>query len=271
MNQTVQEAAKEAGVDLRYMTAQMGDTASWLACFEDLRNMDVDAILFGSADATLVSTIEAAVADGLLCIEMDSPSGAQGTNIICIDNYSAAAQGAEWVGEFLGGEGQVILINGDPTYTTGVERRDGYFETLQEKYPDIKIFEVWCDGWTDENAMNGAEDALTALNEEVDAIICAWDGATVVISSILESRGLTGKVNLIGFDGAGDALSLMREGRIAMDVAQPFANLARSAVDVAVRVTKGEEMDKVVLDAMLVTPENLEEYIVEGGMEPFVK
>ena len=271
MNQTVQSTAKEKGVDLKYMTAQMGDTASWLACFEDLRNMNVDAILFGAADATLVSTIEAAVADGMLCIEMDSPSGAKGTNVICIENYAAAAQGAEWVGEYLGGNGQVILINGDATYTSGVERRNGYYETLQEKYPDIEIFEVWCEGWTDENAMNGAEDALTALNEDVDAIICCWDGATIVVSSILESRGLSDQVSLIGFDGAGDALTLMREGKIAMDVAQPFADLARNAVDVAVRVTNGEAMDAVVLDAKIVTPENLEEYIVEGGMTEFVK
>lgn len=271
MNETVQSSAKEKGVELKYMTAQMGDTASWLACFEDLRNMNVDAILFGAADATLVSTIEEAVKSGMLCIEMDSPSGAQGTNVICIDNYSAAAQGAEWVGEHLGGKGQVILINGDATYTSGVERRNGYYETLQEKYPEISIFEVWCDGWTDENAMNGAEDALTALNEEVDAIICCWDGATVVISSILESRGLSGEVELIGFDGAGDALTLMRNGKIAMDVAQPFADLARNAVDVAVRVTNGAAMDTVVLDAKIVTPENLEEYIVDGGMTEYVK
>ncbi|NLF28815.1 MAG: sugar ABC transporter substrate-binding protein [Clostridiales bacterium] len=271
MNTTVQRASEEAGVTLKYMTAQMGDTSSWLACFEDLRNMEVDAILFGAADATLISTIEAAVAEGILCIEMDSPSGAKGTNVICIDNYSAAAQGAEWVGNALGGKGQVILINGDATYTSGVERRNGYYETLSEKYPEIEIFEVWSEGWTDENAMNGAEDALTALNEEADAIICCWDGATVVISSVLETRGLTGEVMLVGFDDAGDALSLMREGKIAMDLAQPFADLARNAVDVAVRVVKGESVDTLVLDATIVTPENCEQYIIEGGMSDYVK
>ncbi len=271
MNNTVQEASEEAGVNLKYMTAQMGDTSSWLACFEDLRNMEVNAILFGAADATLISAIEDAVADGILCVEMDSPSGAEGTNVICIDNYSAAAQGAQWVGEALGGKGSVILINGDATYTSGVERRNGYFETLANDFPDIKVFEVWSEGWTDENAMNGCEDALTALNEEVDAIICCWDGATIVVNSVLETRGLSDSVKLIGFDGAGDALSLMREGKIAMDVAQPFADLARNAVDVAVRVVKGEAVDRVVLDAKLVTPENCEEYIVEGGMVPYVK
>ena len=271
MNKTVQEASAEAGVNLKYMTAGMGDTSSWLTCFEDLRNMEVDAILFGAADATLISTIESAVAEGILCIEMDSPSGASGTNVICIDNYSAAAQGAQWVGESLGGKGKVILVNGDATYTSGVQRRDGYYETLSETYPDIEIFEVWCDGWTDENAMNGAEDALTALNEEVDAIICCWDGATVVISSVLETRELSDTVKLIGFDGAGDALSLMREGRVAMNVAQPFADLARNAVDVAVRVVGGEEVQTRVLDAKIVTPENCEQYIVEGGMAEYMK
>jgi len=119
--------------------------------------------------------------------------------------------------------------------------------------------------------MNGAEDALTALNEEADAIVCCWDGATVVISSVLETRGLTDEVMLVGFDGAGDALSLMREGKIAMDVAQPFADLARNAVDVAVKVVHGEKVDTVVLDAKIVTPENCEEYIVEGGMSEYVK
>ncbi len=271
MNNTIQEASKEAGVTLKYMTAEMGDTSSWLSCFEDLRNMQVDAILFGAADATLISAIEDAVAEGILCVEMDSPSGAKGTNVICIDNYSAAAQGAQWVGEALGGKGSVILINGDATYTSGTERRNGYFETLGKNFPEIKVFEVWCDGWTDENAMNGVEDALTALNDDVDAVICCWDGATIVVNSVLETRGLTDSVKLIGFDGAGDALSLMRQGKIAMDVAQPFADLARNAVDVAVKVVGGESVDRVVLDAKLVTPENCEQYIVEGGMAPYVK
>lgn len=63
----------------------------------------------------------------------------------------------------------------------------------------------------------------------------------------------------------------MRNGKIAMDVAQPFADLARNAVDVAVRVTNGAAMDTVVLDAKIVTPENLEEYIVDGGMTEYVK
>jgi len=271
MNNGVQEASKEAGITLKYMTAKTGDTSSWLSCFEDLRNMDVDAILFGAADATLISAIEDAVAEGILCIEMDSPSGAKGTNVICIDNYSAAAQGAQWLGEALNGKGTVILINGDATYTSGVERRNGYYETLAKNFPDIKIFEVWTENWTDENAMNGAEDALTALNEEVDAIACAFDGATIVVNSVLETRGLSGKVKLIGFDGAGDALSLMRQGKIAMDVAQPFADLARNAVDVAIRVVKGENVETIVLDAKIVTPENCEQYIQEGGMAPYVK
>ena len=63
----------------------------------------------------------------------------------------------------------------------------------------------------------------------------------------------------------------MREGRIAMDVAQPFADLARNAVDVAVKTVNGEAGGTTVLDAKIVTPENMEEYIVEGGMAEFVK
>ena len=271
MNTTIQEKAKELGVDLKYMTAQTGDTSSWLSCFEDLVNMDVDAIIFGAADSTLVSTIEKAVADGITCIEMDSPSGAEGTSVICVENYSAAAQGANWVGEKLGGKGKVILINGDATYTSGTERRDGYYETLQENYPDIEILESWCDGWTSENAMNNCEDLLTAANDEVDAICCAWDGATTVIAPLLESKGLTDKIMLIGFDGAGDALSLMREGKVAMDVAQPFFGLATNAMEVAVKAAKGEKTDVMVLDCDIVTPDMVDEYIETAGLADYVK
>ncbi len=234
MNNTIQEASKEAGVTLKYMTAEMGDTSSWLSCFEDLRNMQVDAILFGAADATLISAIEDAVAEGILCVEMDSPSGAKGTNVICIDNYSAAAQGAQWVGEALGGKGSVILINGDATYTSGTERRNGYFRDAGQELPrdqGVRIGATAGPTKRDERR----QDALTALNDDVDAVICCWDGATSW-STPCGDPGLTDSVKLIGFDGAGDALSLMRQGKIAMDVAQPFADLARNAVDVAVKV-----------------------------------
>lgn len=271
MNTTIEQTAKEEGVNLKYMTAQTGDTSSWLSCFEDLVNMEVDAIIFGAADSTLVSTIEDAVAQGITCIEMDSPSGAKGTSVICVDNYSAAAQGANWVGEELGGKGKVILINGDATYTSGTERRNGYYETLQENYPDIEILEVWSDGWTSENAMNGCEDLLTAADDDVDAICCAWDGATTVIASLLESKGLTDKIKLVGFDGAGDALSLMREGKVAMDVAQPAFGLAKNAMDVAIKAAKGEKTDELVLDCDIVTPDMVDEYIETTGLSEYVK
>lgn len=272
INDGAYKAAEDLGIDFQFTASTQNDSGAWLNAFEDLKNMGCDAIVFGGAPVETVEAIEAAVAEGLICVEADTPSGAEGTYCIGINNYDAAAMGAEWMAEAVEKKGTVICVNGAQSTLSGQERRSGFIDKMKELAPDVEIFEVDSE-WVQEKAMNGIEDALTALNNEVSGIYCAWDGGTVVASSVLETRELTGKVKLMGFDGAADALGLMKEGKIDADVGQPLFKMGYEGVATAVKLVQGEVIENtdIQLDTQVITPDIIDSYIEEAGLTEYVK
>ncbi len=272
INDGVQNAAKDLGVDFQLVTTTTGDVGSFLNAFEDLRNMNCDAIVFGAAQVEAIDAIEKAVADGIPCIEIDTPSGAEGTYTIGISNYDAAVAGAKWMAEAIGNQGTVICLNGSQSMVSGQERRNGFVETMNEIAPDVKIFEADME-WNQEMAMNATEDALTSLNNEVDGIYTAWDGATVAVVPVLDQRELTGKVKLLGFDGAADVLGLMKEGKVDADVGQPLYKMGYEGVVTALKVARGEAIDDMAikLPTEVITPDRIDAYIEEAGLSSYVK
>ena len=272
INDGAQTAAEELGVDFQFTATTQNDVGAWLNAFEDLQNMGCQAIVFGGADTTTIQAIEAAVEKGIVCVEADSPSGAQGTYRIGISNYDAAVQGATWLAEAIEKQGTVVVVNGTRTSTSGQERREGFINTMNELAPDVEIFEVDSE-WVQEKALNGVEDALTALDNDVAAIYCAWDGGTVAVASVLEQRGLTGKVKLMGFDGAADALGLMKEGKVDADVGQPLFKMGYEGVATALKAVQGEELGEmdIKLQTVVITPDMVDSYIEEAGLSDYVK
>lgn len=272
----VTDAAAELENEVEYVytgIANSSDTAAYINAMEDMVNMGVEAIVLGAADPSLADTIDSYVANGTIIVEIDSPSGAVSTYNMGIDNYAGAKLAAEWIGEALGGEGNVVSVNGSQNNTSGSERRNGFVLELNKQFPNIEVFEV-ATKWTQEEALNGIDDAFASLGEEnIDAIFCAWDGATVVVSNNLEERGLLGKVLLCGFDGAADALQMMKEGKIDADVAQPLYGMGYEGFHTAYKLVKGEKIGelKVNLATKLVLKENIDDWIVEGHLEQFLK
>lgn len=272
INDGAETAAKELGVDFRFTATTQNDSGAWLNAFEDLQNMGCDAIVFGGAAVENVEAIEGAVAKGIICVEVDTPSGAEGTYRIGISNYDAAVVGAEWMAEAIGNKGTVICVNGNQSNLSGQERRSGFIETMNKLAPEVEIFEVDTE-WVQEKALNGVEDALTALNNEAAGVYCAWDGGTVAVASVLETRGLTGKVKLLGFDGAADALGLMKEGKVDADVGQPLFNMGHEGVVTALKVVQGETIENadIQLDTVVITPDMIDSYIESAGLTKYVK
>ena len=100
-----------------------------------------------------------------------------------------------------------------------------------------------------------------------------WDGGTVAVVPVLEQRGLTGEVKLLGFDGAADALGLMKEGKIDADVGQPLYKMGYEGVVTALKVVRGENIDDaaIKLPTEVIVPERIDAYIEEAGLSDYVK
>ncbi len=58
------------------------------------------------------------------------------------DNVAAAALAADKMAELIGGSGQVAVVAHDQTSRTGIDRRDGFVNRMEEAHPDIEVVAV---------------------------------------------------------------------------------------------------------------------------------
>ena len=271
ISSAVEDAAAELEAEAELVSVGLAETdiTSYMNALDDMFTLGVDAILLGGASSAMIDSIDAIVDSGIPIVEIDSPSGSTKTYNMGIDNRAAAAQGAAWMGEALGGKGTVVSINGYLGIESGLGRRDGFVNYMNEHYPEITVFEIDTK-FSQEEALNGIDDAFAAL-DQIDGVFCAWDGATVVVQNNLGERGLTGTTLLCGFDGAVDALMLMQEGKVDADVAQPLYAMGYEGFRTAFSLAKGETIDNqnIALATKLVVMDELDAWIEEGHLQSY--
>lgn len=117
-------------------------------------------------------------------------------------------------------------------------------KVLQPLIDDGKIKLVgdqWVDGWLPENALKIMENALTANNNNIDAVVASNDATAGGAIQALAAQGLAGKVAISGQDADLAAVKRIVAGTQTMTVYKPISKLADEAADIAVQLGKGEQ------------------------------
>lgn len=169
----------------------------------------------------------------------------------------------EFVGKYLEGKGNVLIITSEPGNVTMVERNDGFHAGLAG-YPDIKITEVMDDGLSGmEGYANTVENALNA-NPDYDFIITNYSDCTYGALSILEMYpDKYGNIKVSGYDADDDMLEMIKSGTspLVCTVAQNPYLIGHMGVESVKTVLDGGEVPvEQGADVILVTAENADSY-----------
>lgn len=222
----------------------------------------------------------------------------EGIPVVCYDNFIADApldayldrdnkeagkiqmQGAM---DAIGGKGKIAIIHGEPTSSVVLGMKEGYDEVLAG-YPDVEVvMEQYCESYSAEKALKYAENALSANNDDIQAIICTADVLTLGVLPALESAGLAGKVFLTGMDCEVAAMQAVDKGYIGVDVWTKIDVCATEAAKAAIALVKGEavEYDEMITNGEYqvpkkfvpivgVTKDNLEEWATKVAPEGWI-
>lgn len=115
------------------------DVAGQIQQLQNLINKGVDAILVNPGDVNgLNDTLQEAINKGIIVISVDQELNTPGVYNVGIDQKEWAKISAKWLAEKLGGEGNIVLIEGFPGHPANVARMTGVEEVLAE-YPNIKV------------------------------------------------------------------------------------------------------------------------------------
>src|SRR3712207_9263724 len=113
----------------------------------NLINRGVDAIIVNPNDTTaLDQVIGQAEQAGIPVIAVDQEIDAPGVTNVVIDQPEWARMGAEWLVEELGGQGDVVVINGIAGHPAKEARYDAGQQVFPEK-PGIQVVQETNANW----------------------------------------------------------------------------------------------------------------------------
>lgn len=257
-----QAAADEAGAELLVSDAQ-DDAQQQANDIQDFLTQGVDVIVVNPVDsAAIVPSIEAANEAGIPVITVDR--GAEGGDVvshIASDNVLGGQLAGEYLFEQIGGEGKVAQLEGVPGASATNDRGQGFQQALDEAQ-DVELVASQTANFNREEGFTVAQNLLQA-NAELDGIFAQNDEMAL---GALEAAAEAGRDDLVivGFDATDDAITAVREGRLAGTVAQQPAEMGRSAVETAVSVAAGEDVEaEQPVEVTVITPDNVDEILGE--------
>lgn len=142
-------------------------------------------------------------------------------------------------------KGNYVILKGGPSDNNAHLVYEGQMKALKPYVDrgDVKIVaDQWCDNWSPEEALKHTENALTATNNNIDAILTGWDGLSQAAIQAISAQGLAGKVLVTGQDADLSACQAIIAGTQTMTIYKPLKELAEVGIDAAIALAKGEKI-----------------------------
>jgi len=259
-------AAEALGAEVDAQSAN-SDDAKQIAQAENFISQGVDVLVVvpHNGDAT-AAIVEKAHEAGIPVLAYDRLIKNSDLDLyVSFDNEKVGELQAQAIVDLVP-KGKFVYIGGSETDNNAHLFKKGAFNVLQPLIDkgDIEVvFDQFTKDWNPSNALANMENALTANNNQIDAVVAANDGTAGGVIQALAAQGLAGKIPVSGQDAELAAAQRIVEGTQTMTVYKPIKNLAETAAELAVKLAKGEEIqtDKTVNNGKIDVPSVLLEPI----------
>ena len=160
------------------------------------------------------------------------------------DNALAAGMAAEKMAELIGGAGKVAVVAHDQTSRTGIDRRDGFLNVMEEKYPDIEVVTVQYGAGDQLQSTEITKSILTA-NPDLKGIFGTNEGSAIGVVNGVRESGTTGLI-VIGYDSGAAQKAAIRDGLMAGAITQNPVGIGYETVKAAVMAANGESVSPLI-------------------------
>ena len=257
----LEAAAKHQDVQIQFEDAQ-GDVVRQLNQVEGFLNQKVDAVIVLPVDTAATANItRAAVAAKTPLVYVnrhpDERTLPEGVVTVASNDIEAGQLQMRYLAQKLGGKGNVAIIMGDLAQNATHARTEGVKQVLKD-VPGIKIVEQQSAEWQRSKGMDLTSNWLLA-GTAFNAIVANNDEMAIGAAMALQQAGKAkGEIAIVGIDGLPDGLAAIKRGLLAGSVFQDPKAQAAQAVQAAVRMIKGEQVEaQVWVPFELITPEQV--------------
>lgn len=181
---------------------------------------------------------------------------------------------------------RLAKIYGDPQFYFYSQQEKGHNKVLDPLIESDDIDEV-CKAdslaYEAENARQAMEQCLTKVGDEVDAVLVTNDSTASGVIAALTNAGLAGEVRVFGgYDAEAGMIRQLLAGNLSTDMRPPYEKMGAAAMQIVVAQLTGEkpssdlvngtydnkkiDVPTAYLPNVLITPENIQETLVEPGI-----
>lgn len=243
----VEKRARELGHQVSVQVAN-GDDSLQIKQAENLLTQGVDVLIVAPHNGEVAASIvEAAHRQGVKVISYDRLI--KNSDVDLYLSHQVVKMGemqAQYLLDHVNKKpANFVVVGGSPTDNNAILLHQGQMNVLKPAVDrgDVKIVaDQYAKEWQANEALKIVENALTLVNNQVDAVVCSNDGTARGAVQALEGQNLAGKVLVSGQDADLASLKLIVEGKQTMTVYKAIQPLAYGAVDAAVKMARGEQV-----------------------------
>ncbi|MDT8878759.1 ribose ABC transporter substrate-binding protein RbsB [Halomonas saccharevitans] len=241
LQEGAQAQAEELGHELIVLDSS-NDAARELSNVEDALSRDIDVLLINPTDSdAVVSGVRTANARNVPVITLDrSANGGNVVSHIASDNVAGGELAGEFIIEQLGGEGQVVQLEGVPGASATRNRGEGFMNAIG-MMDGIELVATQPANFNRSEGLNVMENLLQA-HQGIDAVFAQNDEMALGAQRALQAGGLDDVV-LVGFDGTDDGIQAVNDGKMSATIAQQPSRIGEFGVIAADRLLNGQEVD----------------------------
>lgn len=225
------------------------DIDTQVSAMENFITQKVDMIVVAPADSVgMVTPVKKAVDAGITVVNFDVTldKGAlkkaglpEDFLFVGPDNADGAEMVGDYLGEKLGKGAKVIIIEGNPGADNAKQRKEGFMRSIQKH--DLELLTSRTAHWETEEANTLMTNLLT-MHPDVQGVMCANDSMVLGAEKAIASAGMTGKIQIVGFDNIGAVQNLIKKGKCLATIDQFGPEMAANAIKIGFRILDGEKL-----------------------------
>ncbi|MCW2985870.1 MAG: hypothetical protein JWR63_3440 [Conexibacter sp.] len=267
------KAAAAQHKDVKFELLQAADADSQAQQIEQAIAQKPDALVVLPQDGEALTPVaQKAERAGIPVINIDRLFSKQdaATATILGDNYQIGTLAADYIGDQLKCNGNVVEIQGLAGISVTNDRSKGFSDELKKKCPNggVKIVAKQPGDFNPDTGLKVMENILTA-QKKIDAVYTHDDDMAQGVVQAIRNAGRDKDMFLTGVGGSSDAMKQIKAGGLYRATFLYNPNMAASAVNMARLIALGQGLPElvppevprqIVVPAAVVTKDNVAKY-----------
>lgn len=233
-----------------------------LSQIENFISQGVDAIIVLPQDTDATEPITQAVTSaGIPLIYVNRRPASLPADIPYVgsDSLIAGHLQMEALGELANWEGNVAILQGDPSQEAAQMRTKGCKDIIEE-HEGLNLIREQAGNWYRDRGLAITENWIQS-GDQIDIICSNNDEMALGAIQAMKAAGKLDDVLIGGVDATSDALVAMEAGELEVTVFQDAKGQGAGGVDTAIRMYNGDPVPSVLdVPYLLVTPENMADF-----------